>query len=196
MAGAGRSPGSSHPGTHRSGGGGGTTSAARGDRQPRSRWTDHARSSRCDLDRRGRGRRAPPGRDEGARHRRGPGPSRSPKRDARRDPGKRFGRRTADPGGLVWCGNGHLYKDRTRGGDGRTWAPMGSWVQELSEIELFAIDKTQTVEFGHPVPRREVDFMKSRASDLRVAWRNRRVPPRRSAGPVDDARSGCAPALS
>lgn len=67
---------------------------------------------------------------------------------------------------LVWCGNGHLYKDRSPGG-GRTWVPMGSWFQETSGIEPFAIDQTQTVRFGHPVPRRQVNFMRSHAATLR-----------------------------
>lgn len=66
---------------------------------------------------------------------------------------------------LVWCGNGHLYRKRSSGG-GRTWVPMGSRFQEMSEIEPFAIDQTQTVEFGHPVPTRQVSFMKAHAAAL------------------------------
>jgi hypothetical protein len=49
---------------------------------------------------------------------------------------------------LVWCGNGHLYRNRSSGG-GWTWVPMGSSFQEVSVIEPFAIDQTQTVEFPH-----------------------------------------------
>jgi hypothetical protein len=67
---------------------------------------------------------------------------------------------------LVWCGNGHLYKDRSPEGD-RTWVPMGSRFQQMSDIEPFAIDQTQTVEFGHPVPDRQTRFLKSHASTLR-----------------------------
>jgi hypothetical protein len=67
---------------------------------------------------------------------------------------------------LVWCGNGHLYKNLPPEGD-RTWVPMGSRFQEMSDIEPFAIDQTQTVEFGHPVPRAQASFMKSHASTLK-----------------------------
>jgi hypothetical protein len=66
---------------------------------------------------------------------------------------------------LVWCGNGHLYKNRAPG-DGRSWLPMGSRFQEMSDTESFAIDQTQTVEFGHPAPRRHAGFMKRHSSTL------------------------------
>jgi hypothetical protein len=56
---------------------------------------------------------------------------------------------------------------RTPGGGDRTWMPMGSWFPRLSAIEAFAIDQTQTVEFGYPVAGRQVHFMKSQASELR-----------------------------
>jgi len=66
---------------------------------------------------------------------------------------------------LVWCGNGHLYRERP--GGGLTWVPMGSRFQEMSDIEPFAIDQTQTVEFGHPVPERQTGFMKSHGPQLK-----------------------------
>jgi len=58
------------------------------------------------------------------------------------------------------------YKDRSPEGD-RTWVPMGSRFQQMSDIGPFAIDQTQTVEFGHPVPERQTRFLKSHASTLR-----------------------------
>jgi hypothetical protein len=46
---------------------------------------------------------------------------------------------------LVWCGWGHLYKDRLAGSDLR---PMASQFWELSGVEPFSIDQTVTVEAG------------------------------------------------
>jgi hypothetical protein len=51
------------------------------------------------------------------------------------------------PGGaplLVWCGNGHLYKEALPSDD---WRPMGSQFWKISGIEPFAIDQVVTVEF-------------------------------------------------
>ena len=46
---------------------------------------------------------------------------------------------------LVWCGNGHLTKHRFD-----EWCPMGFRFRELSGLEPFSIDQTQSVRFdGH-----------------------------------------------
>lgn len=45
---------------------------------------------------------------------------------------------------LVWCGNGHLYKEPMFDWD---WRPMGHHFWEMSGVEPFAIDQTVTVEF-------------------------------------------------
>jgi hypothetical protein len=45
---------------------------------------------------------------------------------------------------LVWCGNGHLYKEALPSDE---WRPMGSQFWKISELEPFAIDQTVTVEF-------------------------------------------------
>jgi hypothetical protein len=44
---------------------------------------------------------------------------------------------------------------------------MGSRFREMSGIEPSAVDETQTVQFGHPVPERQLSFMKDHASVLR-----------------------------
>jgi hypothetical protein len=43
---------------------------------------------------------------------------------------------------LVWCGNGHLSKHRFD-----EWCPMGFRFHELSGLEPFSIDQTQSVRF-------------------------------------------------
>ncbi len=54
---------------------------------------------------------------------------------------------------LVWCGNGHLYKDAFDG-----WLPMGHEFREITGIDPFAIDQTLTVRFeGRSMP--EVDAL-------------------------------------
>jgi hypothetical protein len=60
---------------------------------------------------------------------------------------------------LVWCGNGHLYKEALPFDE---WRPMGSQFWKISGIEPFAIDQTVTVEFTpgmtgpwHELARRE-----------------------------------------
>lgn len=45
---------------------------------------------------------------------------------------------------LVWCGNGHLYKEALPSDD---WRPMGSQFWKLSGIEPFSIAQTVTAEF-------------------------------------------------
>jgi hypothetical protein len=45
---------------------------------------------------------------------------------------------------LIWCGNGHLYKEALPFDD---WRPMGSQFWEISGLEPFAIDQDVTVEF-------------------------------------------------
>jgi hypothetical protein len=45
---------------------------------------------------------------------------------------------------LVWCGNGHLYKERMFDWD---WRPMGHVFWEISGVEPFSLDQTVTIEF-------------------------------------------------
>lgn len=73
---------------------------------------------------------------------------------------------TPDARLLVWCGNGHLYKQPVPR-DGWTWVPMGSRFKEISGIDPFAIDQIQSVEFGHPAPKSEARFLHDHAEALR-----------------------------
>jgi hypothetical protein len=50
---------------------------------------------------------------------------------------------TPDEPLLVWCGNGHLYKERSD-----WWQPMGYLFREVTEIDPCAIDQTLTVAFA------------------------------------------------
>jgi hypothetical protein len=45
---------------------------------------------------------------------------------------------------LVWCGNGHLYKQQMSDSD---WRPMAHVFWEISGVEPFSIDQTVTAEF-------------------------------------------------
>jgi hypothetical protein len=44
---------------------------------------------------------------------------------------------------LVWCGNGHATKEKSR-----DWVPMGWHFREMSGVDPFVIDQTVTVDFG------------------------------------------------
>jgi hypothetical protein len=43
---------------------------------------------------------------------------------------------------MVWCGNGHLYKEASG-----EWCPMGVHFKQLSDLDPFCIDQTLSVQF-------------------------------------------------
>jgi hypothetical protein len=61
----------------------------------------------------------------------------------------------ADARLLVWCGNGHLYKEPSREElpEGGHWEPMAYRFWQLSGIEPFSIDQTVTAELGPGINR-------------------------------------------